>query len=107
MKTIDESLLAKPAKVLSDPIRIKILHLLKNGRDETCLAPICNEVPTALCPTDLQFKLDQITSSKLSYHLRLLKEEKFITEQREGKRIYYCLQPERVKEVMELLSDLL
>lgn len=104
MRQNDENAVAKAAKVLSDPIRLKILMLLKEGRQHGYQAPICSAFDNAICPEDLKFRLGNISSSKLSYHLKELKDEGFIQECREGKRIYYFLKPDRFKVLMESLQ---
>ncbi|TDF93040.1 ArsR/SmtB family transcription factor [Paenibacillus piri] len=98
-----EFAVAQAAKVLSDPIRLKILMLLKEGRQEVYQAPVCSAFAHAICPEDLKLGLGDISSSKLSYHLKELKDEGFIQECREGKRIYYLLKPDRLKRLIELL----
>lgn len=104
MRRNEENELAHAAKVLSDPIRIRILTMLKEGRRETDDAPACAAVPGAVCPADLQTRMGDITPSKLSYHLKELKEEGFIQECREGKRIYYFLQTERFERMIAALG---
>ncbi|WP_079914772.1 helix-turn-helix transcriptional regulator [Paenibacillus sp. 32352] len=103
MRQIDELAVAQAAKVLSDPIRLKILILLKEGRQEIYQAPVCSAYAHAICPEDLKLGLGDISSSKLSYHLKELKDEGFIQECREGKRIYYLLKPDRFKSLIESL----
>ncbi|WP_199614336.1 ArsR/SmtB family transcription factor [Paenibacillus alkalitolerans] len=98
--------MAQAAKVLSDPIRLKILALLKEGRQDRYQAPVCSAYSNAVCPEDLKLGLDDISSSKLSYHLKELKEAGFIQECREGKRIYYVLKPDRFKSLIEQLNYL-
>lgn len=105
MKNNFEAEITKTSQVLSDPIRIKILLFLKNGRDDSCISN-CKAYPKAICPTDLQIKLDGLSSSKLSYHLKMLKEEQFIQEHREGKRIFYFLRNERFQEFIHSLDSL-
>jgi ArsR family transcriptional regulator, arsenate/arsenite/antimonite-responsive transcriptional repressor len=87
METIDT--LATIALVLSDPIRLRILDLLVIGRDASCRSVEHPQFPLALCPRDLQQKLGDITPSKLSYHLKELREARLIQEHRTGKYIYY------------------
>jgi len=96
--------MAKAAKALSDPIRIRILVLIKEGRQQDYQSPVCAHEPAAVCPGDLQLKLEDVSPSKLSYHLKELKEEGYIKECREGKRHYYTLQPDRLKQFAESLS---
>ncbi|WP_028550766.1 ArsR/SmtB family transcription factor [Paenibacillus sp. UNC451MF] len=95
---------AKAAKALSDPIRLKILVMLRKGRQEDYQAPVCSSVPLAVCPADIQLQLDDISPSKLSYHLKELKDEGYIQECREGKRIYYFLQSEKFRQLVESLG---
>lgn len=103
MRQIDEFAVAQAAKVLSDPIRLKILMLLKAGRQEVYQAPVSSAYAHAICPEDLKLGLGDMSSSKLSYHLKELKDAGFIQECREGKRIYYHLKPDRFKSLIELL----
>ncbi|UUZ97767.1 helix-turn-helix domain-containing protein [Paenibacillus sp. P25] len=56
---------------------------------------------SAVCPEDLMFRLGEISPSKLSYHLKELKEGGFIQECREGKRIFYMMKPDRFQAFME------
>jgi ArsR family transcriptional regulator len=60
-------------KTLSDETRLRILKLLEHGE---------------LCVCGLVSALDMI-QPKVSFHLGVLKEAKFITDRRQGKWIYY------------------
>lgn len=62
--------------ILSHPVRIKILWLLKKSK--------------ALSVHELQNKLN-ISQSNLSQHLALLRTHKLVTEERKGKEVYYSL----------------
>ncbi|EAZ91146.1 ArsR/SmtB family transcription factor [Crocosphaera chwakensis] len=62
-------------RALSDPIRLQVLELLKSKE---------------LCVCDLCEKLD-ISQSKLSFHLKNLKEAKLVRSRQEGRWIYYRL----------------
>ncbi|MFD1956833.1 ArsR/SmtB family transcription factor [Paenibacillus thailandensis] len=103
MRHDHENEVAQAAKVLGDPIRLKILKLLKEGRQDIHQSPVCLAYADAICPEDLKIGLGDISSSKLSYHLKELKEAGFIQECREGKRIYYLLKPDRFKSLIESL----
>ncbi|OXL82186.1 hypothetical protein BCV73_03150 [Paenibacillus sp. SSG-1] len=104
MRSHYETEMAKAAKALSDPIRMKILTMIKMGRQLDYQSPVCTFEPAAVCPADLQLKLGDVSPSKLSYHLKELKDEGYIKECREGKRHYYSLQPERLKQFTKDLS---
>lgn len=71
--------LAERLKALSDPTRLRVLHLLDNGE---------------LCVCDLMAGLD-IPQSKVSRHMSFLKNSGWVTSRRKGKWVYYSLnQPE-------------
>ncbi|HEU4722765.1 MAG TPA: metalloregulator ArsR/SmtB family transcription factor [Gemmatimonadaceae bacterium] len=71
---------------LSDPIRLSILELLRAGER---------------CVCDLQDDLDA-AQSKLSFHLKVLKEAGLVEDRREGRWSYYTIVPEAVAEVHDL-----
>jgi ArsR family transcriptional regulator len=77
-------------KAFSDPKRLKILDLL--GRQE-------------LCGCDLLEKLD-MSQSTLSHHMKILVNSHIVTRRREGKRIFYILNPEGCKQAKALLAQL-
>lgn len=101
----NEQKIAEIARVLSDPLRLRILDLLKEGRLEECEAPPYSWIPGAICPADLQRMLGDISGSKLSYHLRELREAGLIQEYREGKRIYYAPVKEALYEFLGFVAD--
>ena len=81
---------AETFKALSDPVRRKILTLLKDGR---------------MSAGDIaaHFKM---TNATISYHLKTLKEADLIFEQKEKNFIYYSLNISVIDEIMLWLSDL-
>ena len=99
------SSVATVASVLGDPVRLKILDLLAEGRDETCESPEHPELPAAICPSDLARKLDGMAGSKLSYHLKELREVGLIREHRSGKRIYYANDPQALSRFLRALEE--
>ena len=62
---------------LSDPIRVEVLGLLRNGER---------------CVCDLTEELD-VAQSKLSWHLKTLKDAGLVTDRRDGRWSYYTLAP--------------
>lgn len=70
--------LAERFQALSDPIRIKALHLL-HTRGE-------------MCACELQVVLG-VTASNLSFHLQALRHARFVKSRKDGKRIFYRLAP--------------
>jgi ArsR family transcriptional regulator len=60
---------------LSDPIRLQVLELLRS--QELCVCELCDRLGT--------------TQSKLSFHLKSLKEAGLVRSRQEGRWIYYSL----------------
>ena len=71
---------------LSDATRLSILEMLRDGEQ---------------CVCDLQDGLDA-AQSRLSFHLRVLKEAGLVTDRREGRWSYYSIVPEALAEVHDL-----
>jgi ArsR family transcriptional regulator len=74
---------------LSDPLRISILELLK--QQEYCVCELCD-------------RLD-VTQSKLSFHLKTLKEAELISGRQEGRWIYYRLNLSQLVALEQYLSE--
>lgn len=75
-------------QALSDPTRLRILGLLSNGEH---------------CVCELQAELD-IAQSRLSFHLRVLKDAEFVTARREGQWIYYTLERGALDRLVGVLT---
>lgn len=77
-------------KALADPIRLKIIYLLKDGE---------------LCVCELLDALDK-TQPTISYHLNLLKKSKIIKGRKEGKWTHYSLNnPEIVENLNKIFKN--
>ena len=104
--------LAGVAKALSDPIRLRMLELMTQGRGCCGLpAPAERGVPGAedpsgicVCEFQEQFGLGQ---SKTSYHLRVLKEAGLVTEETRGKWSFYAVDRDTVNAALRELHALL
>lgn len=82
--------LQQTLRALSDPTRREILNLLKQGRMSA--GEITDHFP--------------VTGAAISRHLSVLKEADLITDERQGKFIYYTLNASVLEEIMLWLSDL-
>jgi len=71
---------------LSDETRLDILEMLRGGEH---------------CVCDLQDGLDA-AQSRLSFHLRVLREAGLVTDRKEGRWMYYAIVPEALAEVHDL-----
>lgn len=60
---------------LSDPLRIQVVNLLRQR--ELCVCDLCEAL--------------EATQSKLSFHLKTLKEAQLVKTRQEGRWIYYSL----------------
>jgi ArsR family transcriptional regulator len=93
-------------KALSDPIRVRMLKLMAGGRG-CCGLPPVSALPVpgqgeseGICVCEFQdwFGLGQ---SKVSYHLRILKEAGLITEETRGKWTFYSLHKKACLELID------
>ncbi len=71
---------------LSDTTRLAILEMLRNG--ERCVCELQDELDAA--------------QSRLSFHLRVLKDAGLVTDRREGRWSYYTIVPGALREVHDL-----
>ena len=82
--------LAELCHALSDPTRVHILHLLRQGRR---------------CVCDLTDTMDA-AQSRLSFHLKTLRDAGLVQDRREGRWVYSEIRPEVLEEVTESLAAL-
>ena len=71
---------------LSDATRLGILDMLKDG--ERCVCELQDELDAA--------------QSRLSFHLRVLKEAGLVTDRKEGRWMYYTISSDALAEVHDL-----
>ncbi|MCI9517088.1 MAG: winged helix-turn-helix transcriptional regulator [Lachnospiraceae bacterium] len=77
-------------RALADPSRREILNMLKKGRMSA------GEIAERF----------SVSGAAVSRHLSVLKEADLITDQREGKFIYYDLNASVLEEIMLWISEL-
>lgn len=75
---------------LSDETRLQLLELLREGEQ---------------CVCDLTDALDA-AQSRLSFHLKTLKDAGLVTDRKQGRWVYYALNLEAFDGAAEFLSDL-
>ena len=71
----DTTQISSGFRALSDPLRLQIIELLRS--QELCVCELCE-------------KLD-VSQSKLSFHLKNLKEAHLISSRQQGRWMYYSL----------------
>ena len=75
---------------LSDSTRLSILQRLRLG--ERCVCDLTDAMDAA--------------QSRLSFHLKVLKDAELVTDRREGRWMYYTLNRDTLEEMSELLEVL-
>lgn len=75
---------------LSDPTRIEVVDLLRGG--ERCVCELMDALDAA--------------QSRLSFHLKVLREAGLVTDRREGRWVYYTLNTETLGALEEYLAGL-
>src|SRR5438093_6645015 len=73
---------------LSDPTRLQILDRLRGG--ERCVCELTDALDTA--------------QSRLSFHLKTLKDAGLVRDRREGRWIYYALEEDALQELSAVLT---
>ncbi|WP_310569680.1 metalloregulator ArsR/SmtB family transcription factor [Gemmatimonas sp.] len=88
--TPDLTAVARLFHALSDETRLGILHLLQDGER---------------CVCDLQDVLDA-AQSRLSFHLKVLREAGLVTDRKEGRWSYYTIVPEALAIAHDVVVDM-
>lgn len=93
---MSQSVTAIPPKILvagfqalSDPLRLQVLDLLRN--QECCVCDLCDVL--------------NVSQSKLSFHLKSLKEAQLVQTRQEGRWIYYRLNLPQFIVLEEYLAE--
>jgi len=84
----DPRLLARRFHALGDEIRLEILELLRGGER---------------CVCELTAHLD-LAQSRLSFHLKVLKDAGLVSHRREGRWSYYALDAAALRETWAFLG---
>jgi ArsR family transcriptional regulator, arsenate/arsenite/antimonite-responsive transcriptional repressor len=87
--TLPETLIVAGFHALSDPLRLQVLDLLRN--QELCVCDLCEVL--------------NVTQSKLSFHLKTLKEAELVRSRQEGRWIYYSLNLPQFVVLEQYLAD--
>jgi ArsR family transcriptional regulator len=82
-------LIAAGFHALSDPLRISVLELLRQR--ELCVCDLCEALG--------------VSQSKLSFHLKTLKEAGLVKSRQEGRWIYYSLNLNQFSVLEAYLSE--
>jgi ArsR family transcriptional regulator, arsenate/arsenite/antimonite-responsive transcriptional repressor len=80
---------AKAFHALSDPLRLRIIESLRHC--EYCVADLCEHL--------------DVSQSKLSFHLRVLKEAAIVRSRSQGRWTYYSLNLPQIVAMEQHLAD--
>src|SRR5574341_1309044 len=75
---------------LSDETRLQLLDLLAEG--EQCVCDLTDALKTG--------------QSRLSFHLKILKDAGLLIDRRDGRWVYYALSQDAIEELNELVGSL-
>lgn len=90
LPALDLSRTAALFHALSDPTRLAVLELLREGER---------------CVCELQVEIEA-SQSRLSFHLRVLKDAGLVTDRKEGRWSYYAIAPSALAEVHDMVRTL-
>ena len=77
-------------KALGDPIRLGIIEAL--GAGERCVCDLTGEL--------------ELAQSRLSFHLKVMKQAGLLADRQEGRWVYYRLRPEAIEALRAWLAAL-
>ena len=87
---LDRSRAAELFHALSDPTRLAVLELLGGG--ERCVCELQSEI--------------EASQSRLSFHLKVLKDAGLVTDRKEGRWSYYAVSTGTLSEAHDLVRTL-
>jgi DNA-binding transcriptional ArsR family regulator len=90
LETVELRDTAQLFKALADPTRLKIAYALVQ-EDELCVCDVANIINSSL--------------STASHHLRLLRNMGLAKYRKEGKLVFYSLDDDHVKQLVQLAFD--
>src|ERR1035437_3082904 len=88
MKVATVDRVARQFQALSDPTRLELLVRLRKG--ERCVCELMDTLDAA--------------QSRLSFHLKVLREAGLVTDRRDGRWVYYTLNTDAFGEMEAFLS---
>ena len=89
--TLDLDRAAELFRALADPTRLRILRCVAEAGEEC----VCNLTDTL-----------ESGQSRLSFHLKALKDAGLLLDRRQGRWVYYSLNPETIDDVRRLLTSI-
>ncbi|MDO5734406.1 MAG: metalloregulator ArsR/SmtB family transcription factor [Eubacteriales bacterium] len=90
---------------LKDEIELfELAELFKNFADTSRIKILVALLDTELCVNDIAEAVE-LSQSAVSHQLRILKSSRLVRHRREGKQIFYTLDDDHVKKLLEVGFD--
>lgn len=89
IRTLDTGTPARRFRAIGEETRLRIIAMLRGG--ERCVCELQDELGVA--------------QSRLSFHLKKLKEAGVVSDRRAGRWVYYRLVPEALEEMRAFLAE--
>lgn len=86
---LTQTLIGAGFHALSDPLRLQVMELLQ--QQELCVCDLCDRLA--------------VSQSKLSFHLKTLKDAGLVRARQEGRWIYYSLNLPQIVALEQYLAD--
>jgi ArsR family transcriptional regulator len=90
LATTDVEATLRLFRALGDETRLRLLEQLHGG--EQCVCDLTDEL--------------EASQSRLSFHLKTLKDAGLVTDRREGRWVYYTINPEAIATLERVLASL-
>ncbi|HUG01402.1 MAG TPA: metalloregulator ArsR/SmtB family transcription factor [Longimicrobiales bacterium] len=88
-KVLQNEALLQRFQAVAEETRLRVVQLLADGER---------------CVCELQADLD-VAQSRLSFHLKKLKEAGVVSDRRDGRWVYYSLVPDALEEMRSFLGE--
>ena len=100
-ETIHKEIVSQVSKeLLKDPLTFMIADFFKIFGDSTRIKILWALDKQEMCVCDLAYLLN-MTKSAISHQLRILRDHKLVSIRKNGKFVYYRLNDEHVKDILE------
>jgi ArsR family transcriptional regulator len=108
-KIVDKDRIVALGRALSDPIRVRMLGMMAEGRSCCGLPDLgtpAEDEDRGICVCEFEdyFRMGQ---SKVSYHVGKLKEAGLVREERRGKWSFYSLDRDAARELLTEAEEIL
>ena len=98
---IHEDLIEKVRGVLPNPENLSLLaDFFKVFGDQTRIKILSSLAESEMCVCDIAYLLN-MTQSAISHQLRVLKQARLVKNRKEGKVVYYSLDDDHVKQIID------